>query len=161
MATDNWSTVGKEYSKMLIDNRVSLCLPNTQDLVSMGVNAGNTEVLQQRRAKVLGSMKEILSPNSRFLKNDLRSVKEPDDGESIVIYPYMPASEENQLVLLDRYGYYRRGEYLPNKWVDGIIEIEVAKRLIRELTKVWGVIPRRFLFNRTLLPAIVKNLNTK
>lgn len=158
MGTDNWSTVGREYKNSLNFKRVSLCLPNTQDLDTAGVSVSNEEVLQSRRAKLSGILTRFLDPNSKLLENDIRGSREPDDGESIVIYPNMPTSEGNQLVLLDRNNNYKRGEYIPDRWVRGIIDLEIAKRLVKELTRKWGIIPYKFLFDRKLLPAILPNL---
>lgn len=161
MGIDNWSAVGRVYGNMLSDRRISLRLPNREELTRIGIDTGSTEALQQRDAALMGIAARTLSLNSRFLENDLRIVTEPNQGQSIVICPPMSDSVEDHdhIVLVDKEHYYRQHEtFLPDRGVNGIIELEVAKRLIRELTRVWGVIPTGFLYDRKLLPSVVKRL---
>lgn len=158
MGIDNWSVVGKAYGNMLNERRISLRLPNREELTRIGIDTRNAEALQQRDAMLMGIASRTLGLNSRFLENDLRVVSEPNQGQSIVICPSMPDTEDGRIALIDK-DYSRNHEtFLPDRGVNGIIELEVAKRLIRELTRIWGVIPTGFLYDRKLLPGVLKRL---
>jgi len=159
MGIDNWSVVSREYGNMLNERAISLRLPNREELTRIGIDTGSAEVLQQRNAALMGIVARTLGLNSRYLENDLRLEAELNQGQSIVICPSMPATEDCRIILIDKDHYYRQHKtFLPDRGVNGIIELEVAKRLISELTRIWGVIPRGFLYDRKLLPGVLKRL---